>query len=353
MKSYTPSLRIATALACLAVSVSAHAGEADTFCELAQAKAKTSSAILAAPEVFGNIGDPVTAERSMTIGMRNSIARTRRAGLTEQLAEAECAAYRAETRLTEQVSGVEARAELLSLINMQDKLAAALDQAEKNVQIEKQLLESKNARLSDLKTAFEQYDALGREMASAQARRARIQNQLPDVEESLNGLLQDSINTQVEVANLTAKLAKSSAWDVTYAAGMRADLRDNGQKGFVAVTATYSLGKKASDQAAARVADLSAQLLREQRDGATQSFVRAKDSIRGLIAAEKLTRDSLVKRKAMLDEAHDRVANIATTDGERMKRTLAVELLAIEATLAGANARVSYLTNWLDRNDAQ
>lgn len=353
MKFYPVAIRAVIVLAALSAGAVARASEVDTFCELAQAKAKTSSALLAAPEVFGNVGDPVTAERSMTIGVRNSIGRTRRAGLTEQLAQAECAAFRAEARLAEQVSGVEARAELLSLIHMLEKLAAALAVAEANVQREKQLLESKNARLSDLKTAFEQYDALSRELAGAQARRARIQNQLPEAEVSLSGLLQDSISTQAEVANLTAKLAKSNAWDVTYAAGMRADLRDSGQKGFIAVTATYSLGKAASDQAAARVADLSAQLLAEQRDGGTQSFIRAKDTIKGLVAAEKLTRDSQNKRKALLNETYSKVAQLTTTDGERMKRSLDVELLTVDATLAGVNARLNYLSAWLDRNSAE
>lgn len=352
MKSTINTVRISVILACLALSGAARANEADTFCQLSQAQAKTSSAILAAPEVFGNMGDPVTAERSMTVGVRNSVARTRRADLTEKLAAAECAAFRAESRLAEQVSGVESRAELMALIHMEPKIKAALAAANENLQTEQKLLASRNARLSDVKTAFEQVDSLTRELATLNARRARIQNQLPEVEEPLQVLLQDSISTQADVADLAAKMVKTTSWDVTYAAGVRADLRDSGsQKGFVAVTATWSLGKSESDAAAARVAGLSTQLLHEKRDGAMQSFLRAKDSVRGLIGAETLTLDSLNSRKALLVDTQARVAGVDTTEGERLKRAVAVELMAIDASLTGASARLAFLTEWLARND--
>lgn len=338
--------------AAMALAFTAQASESDTFCDLAQARAEASSAVLSAPEAFGSVGDPVTASRAVTMGLRKSTARSRRAELTDQMAQAECAAFRADRRLQEQISGIEARAELLSLIHTETRLRDASALAYRNLDIERRLLEAHNARLSDVKTAFEQVDTLDREIAAAASRRARIQNQLPDSEVALEALVQDSINAQAQAADISAKLVQASSWDITYGAGVRADLNGRGgQDAFIAVTATWSLGKARSDAAASRVAGLTAQLLNEQRDGAMQSYLRAKDTVRGLIEAERMTQGSLLRRQALLEGTVARVQDVKTMDGERLHRTAEVDLATTQAALAGSSARLTFLTDWLARQE--
>lgn len=334
----------------LGTAISAQANEVDAYCKLAQVQAEVKSELIGSAEVFGNIGDPVTAGRTMTVGVRKSLSRSRQADTATQLGAAECSAYRATKKLEEQIAGVEARGELQALIQLRPLLVKALEAAKANVAQEQALLASQHGRIADLKTAVEQADHIRAELASADLRRSRVQHQLPEEDAPIKELLDNSIAAQADVADLTSKLQVQSAWDVTVAAGSRTDLRNHQHEGFVAVTASMSLGRNNAAQQAGRIADLTANLLREQRDGGVQSFIRAKDSLQGVLAAEMLSIDTLTGRKALLAETLARLDGVDTTEGLRTQRALKVEILLVDALLTSANSRADYLRSWLARN---
>lgn len=344
------TLKTLLTVVAMGAALAAQAGEVDTYCQLAEAQASVKSELLGSAEVFGNLGDPVSGAQSVTIGVRKSLSRSRQADTIKQIGVAECAAYRADKKLEEQVASVEARSELEALIVLKPMLEAALKAAEANIEREQVLLASQNSRLSDLKAAFEQADAIRSELADAEKRRSRVQNQLPEVDVPMSELLDASIAAQADVADLSSKVQVQGAWDVSVAAGARTDLKTHKYEGFVAVTASLSLGRNQAAQSAGRIADLTSALLNEQRAGGVQSFIRAKDAAQGVLAGEKLVINRLTQRKALLADSASRVAGVDTTDGLRMQRTIKIEALVVEALAASSQARAQYLTNWLARN---
>jgi len=339
----------ATATALFATT--ATAGEIDTFCALNQAQAEVQSELLGSAEAFTNIGDPNTGSHTLAVGVRKSLSKYRQAGLVQQLAQAQCEAYRLENRLAEQAANVEQRSDLVGLNAMEPLLKLALEQAESNIQKEQAMLAVRSARLADVKAAFDQADHLRNDLANLAQRRSRLQDQLPSIDEPLSNLVNASVAARSEVAALSSKITAQSGWDVSLAAGMRNDFRGNGQhEGFVAIQATYNLGKPAADRAAGKVSALTEQLLNEQRDANAQGLRRAKNTVTGLAAGEAMNVSTLEQRKALADSTLERLQGVDTEDGLRAQRTLKVEQISADAQLTASRARLQYLKAWLDRN---
>lgn len=327
------------------------AGESDTFCALNQAQAEVQSELLGSAEAFTNIGDPNTGIHTIAVGVRKSLSKHRQARVVRQLAQAQCDAYRLENRLAEQAANVELRADLVALNAMEPLLKQALEQAENNVQKEQAMLAARSARLTDVKEAFDQADRLRGELVSLAKRRSQLQGLLPPIDEPLNDLVIASVAARSEIAALSSKIIVQSGWDVSLAAGMRSDFRANGQReGFVAVQATFNLGKPAADRAAGKVAALTEQLLNEQHDASVQGLRRAKNTVAGLAAGEAMNVSTLEQRTALANSTLERLQGIDTEEGLRVQRTMKVERISAEAQLIGSQARLQYLKGWLDRN---
>lgn len=345
------ALVAAVALTLAAPEVHASVSAADEFCALTRAQGDAQSALLAGGEVFTNLGDPSTGNNSVTVGVRKSLSKHRQAGTVDKLSAAQCEAFRLEEKLSQQAEKVELRSELLSLTVAEPLLRAALAAAEANLKEEEKLLAAKMATLSDLRVAFEQVEALRAELATLARRRAQLQGEVPELEESLEELASKAISARAEVSALSSKLTSQSGWDVAVAAGSRTNTGATGRSGaFVAVTATMSLGKVASDAATARVGSLAHEFLSAQRDGGVQTLIRARDSVKGILAGEDLALQSLVSRKNLLLRTLNRVEGVGTTDALRMKRSLQVDLQAVDARTAAARKRIDHLQAWLERN---
>jgi len=332
-------------------TATAAAGEIETFCALNQAQAEVQSELLGSAEAFTNIGDPNTGSHTVAVGVRKSLSKYRQAGMVQQLAQAQCEAYRLENRLAEQTANVEQRSDLVALSAMEPLLKRALEQAEANVQKEQAMLAVRTARLADVRAAFDQADRLRDELANLAQRRSRLQDQLPSIDEPLNNLVTASVAARGEIAALSSKITAQSGWDVSVAAGMRNDFRGNGQhEGFVAIQATYNLGKPAADRAAGKVSALTEQLLNEQRDASVQGLRRAKNTVTSLAASEAMNISTLEQRKALTETTLERLHGVDTEDGLRAQRTMKVEQISAEAQLTASRARLQYLKAWLDRN---
>lgn len=340
-------------LAALALSSAALAGEVDTYCELSTARAAVQSELLKAPEAFGNLGDPATAARSLTVGVRKFISRGQQGELVTRLGQAECNAYKAQRDLAEQLTGVEARSEVKAIEAKRPLLLQALDLAEKNLATEKSMLAAQAATLADLKAAFDQRDRLRQDLATLDARLSMIRNQLPEAEMPLDALLNAAVAAQSEVTELTAKIQSRGGWEVSIAGGSRSDLQTGKNEGFIAVAATRSFGYGRATEAADRVGALTAKLLREQRDGSFQQLARTQDAVTGVIAAERMTAGSLSERRDAMQASLARLAGVNTTEGLRSQRALQVEIAATVASLQASVARAEHLTQWLGRNAAR
>lgn len=340
------------ALAAAALGATAYAGETDVFCKLNQAQSEVQSKLMRSAEVFTNLGDPVKGNETVITGVRKSLSRHRQGALMDELAAAQCKAYALDTKLHDQLLQVEKRGELLSARTMVAGIKQALELAEANVRKEEELLAVQLGRLADLQAAFNQAEALRGHLAVLMQAESRLAETVTHDEVSLQDLVSDSVSAQAQVAELTSKIANQSAWDVSISAGMRNNLRSNGERNepFVTVNATYNLGNSASTAATRQVAALTEQLLTEKREGSVQGLSRAVNTVQGLIAAEKLTMGGFKQRLALVTDTLSRVENVNTTEGERVARALRVDRASTQAQLDASQARNSYLQAWLAIN---
>ena len=327
-----------------------HASETQTYCALGKAKAQVQSELLKAPESYGQIGDPSTSARAVTLGIRKSLARDAQGRLIDRIAEAQCAAYTLQRELAEQVDGIEPRAESKAIDAKQPLLQRALAEAQKNVDRERLLFASQNATIADLRVSYDMRDRLRSDLGVMAGRRSVLRDQLPASTEALHAVVARSIAAQAEVAELQAELASQSGWDLIVAAGARKDLASGAHSNFVGVTASRSFGYAASRQAAAEVGRLTSQLLEEERNGSYQQLLRAVSFVTGLRAAQEALRDGLRARRVELDENFRRVASVETAQAERLQRQLRVELLVVEAEIRGADAGLADLERWISLN---
>jgi len=335
-----------------------------TYCALVQAQGQAQSALLKSPDVFANVGDPNTGTKSVTLGIRQSLARRRQAGTVDLLAQAQCDAYRLEQQLARLAQQIEQRAELEALQVISVPLLMALKEAEKNVELEESMLDRQSATLSDVLAASELANTLRAELAAAMRRRAQLVHELPKVEHgesdhNLRMLAQQANTARARVSELSAKLHAQAGWDVTVSAGARTNTdsemrRNNGNKSsndaFVALNATVNLGQGASQRAASSVHALAQQHLNAQFEGGMQTLLRTSETVRALLAADRLAYEDLQRRKGLLQRTSLRVDGVNTPPAERMQRQLEVQLQAIDARLLAARARMDWLQQWLESN---
>jgi len=346
------------ALAAITAAVGIATGAAATppsaapaFCAMTRAQGEVQRALLGAADGFAHLGDPATGTRAVTLGVRKSLSRSLQAGTVDQLAQAQCDAYQLEEQLARQAERVEQRSEQQALRVLEPRLRAALAVAEQNVAREERLLAARNATLADLRGANEQAAQLRSELAQAVRRQGQLAGELPAQSLPLETLAQQAGAARARVAELSARLTAQSGWDVAVSAGTRSHASGSERGGaFVAVTATMSLGKFRADAAAARVGGLTEDYLRADRDGALQTLLRALDAVRAMLAGEALVLEGLEQRQALLARTAARLDGVATTDGLRLRRTLAVEALGVDARLAAARERAAALQGWLALN---
>lgn len=324
---------------------------APAFCAMTRAQGEVQHALLGAADAFAHLGDPATGTRAVTVGVRKSLSRTLQAGTVAQLAEAQCDAYRLEEQLARQAERVEQRSELQALRALEPRLRAALAAAEQNVAREERLLAARNATLADLRGAHEQVEQLRAELAQAVRRQGQLAGEWPAENQPLEALAQEAGAARARVAELSARLTAQSGWDVAVSAGTRSHASGSERGGaFVAVTATMSLGQSRAGDAATRVGGLAQDYLRADRDGALQTLLRARDAVRAMLAGEALALAGLEQRQALLARTAARLDGVDTTDGLRLRRTLKVEALGVDARLAAARERAASLQAWLALN---
>ncbi len=334
-----------------ATAAAAPPGAAPAFCAMARAQGDVQRALLGSADAFAHLGDPATGTRALTLGVRKSLSRSLQAGTVDQLTQAQCDAYRIEEQLARQAERVEQRSEQQALRVLEPRLRVALAAAERNVAREERLLAARNATLADLRGAHEQAEQLRAELAQAVRRQGQLAGEWPEESQPLETLAQEAGAARARVAELSARLAAQSGWDLAVSAGTRTHASGSERGGaFVAVTATMSLGQFHADAAAARVGGLARDYLRADRDGALQTLVRARDTVRAMLAGEALALEGLERRQAVLARTAARLGGVDTADGQRMRRALEVEALGVDARLAAARGRAAYLQAWLARN---
>ena len=329
----------------------AKASEAELFCELASTQAEAEAKVMDTPYAFLNAGNPSISNKVVSAGVAMSLAQARRASLLRERAVAECEAYRSSTAIKHSVEGIPAQIELSALVARRLRLEKVLAIAERNVEIEQNLLAQSDATLADFTTSLRLRDGVAMDLATLMRREAELASAATEAtQQPLAELVNDSAAAQARAARIASRVNAAQGWDVTLLAGMRHDFTTMSQSPFVGLTASRSFGYDGAARAADRVGELTAKLMTEQRDGSYQQARRLRQSMEGTLNAETTRQRSLQQRDTAIRMMIERAQSVGTPAARRLLRNMTVEHLTTSAELAASDTRIRALVAWLNAN---
>jgi hypothetical protein len=326
------------------------AAEGDVYCELSAAQAESEARVLATPSAFVNVGDPSISSRIVSAGISKSLSQSRRAGLTRELAAAECDVYRSSVAIKNSVESIPDRIEQLSLRTRIAGYERATVQAERNLATEKALLGAQEATLSEYTVAQELRDRTALGLAAMHQRASELAGTVDPSTQAVSALITENTSAQARAASLAARIKSARGWDVNVLVGYRHDFGSGSQSPFVGMTATYSFGYSGASAASDRVGELTTKLLTEQRDGGLQRLQRLRQMLHGSLAAESLRKQSLEERSTAIHMQLERVGSLDTQAAKRVRRNMAVEQLITRTELEASAERIREINAWLSKD---
>lgn len=327
----------------LLIPLAVQAQETRLACELELAKAEVQASILHAPSAFGSIGqDATTGSKSMSIGVSQSFSGRARADLVRKAAQAKCDSIRATLQLDEH-----ARWAVLKV--QRDGAVAELALVTEAIRFAKENLALLAAQLEAQTITLSQHTEGSQLLVSLENREAELLRQLsvpvlPPPQVNVTALIESSRAAEAETARLAAQSQAEAGWDVVVAGGVRQPLGGSASGGaspFATIALSYSFGYSAAKEAAARVGKKTSALLAVQQDGYNQTTARQAETLKRLIAAELQNSTTNYNQIVHLSQLKASLNGLDTALALNTLRALKLQLFALRADLAGAEARAA------------
>lgn len=313
------------------------ASEAQIACSLEKAQAEVQATTLAAPAAFASVGDPTSAEKTVILGVTQSLSGRSRADTIRQAATAKCDALQATLQLDEQAKWSLAQIQRDSAEQELRGIDDAIGLAAVNLALLDQQLEAKTITIIDHTAARTELAAL--EQHRADLKRIVAITVLPAPKASASELIARAQRQEANAAALTAKANADGAWDVTVSTGMRQPISGGNATPFVAMTAKYSFGLEASRQAARDVGKYTQQLMQVQQSGYAQTDKRQSQDVDRLIVVERASASSLHNQLDQLQRIYASLHGLDTALALNTARSLEIQMKALQAQIAGTEAR--------------
>ena len=339
------------ALALVSLPSLVFAQDIDTYCELAQARAQVQSSVLSTPSAYATAGSTVLADKILTFGVSKSLSGSAQARLVEELANAECAAYRSKSVVGNELRDAAGRVELRGLTARKAGLLHALVAANQSLEDEQLLMRVQNATLLDVKAAMDARDRVALELRTIDKRLAALADlSSPGLTAPLGQLVQDSVAAKAAVERLSQRVAASRSWDVSLQAGVRRNFTTGEQAPYVGIAMTWSFGQEAANNAANSTEALTRKLLSQQRDSEPRQFQRLTEMMVAQADAERSRQSLLDTRQGVLSGELEKLESLPSTLAQRVVRGLRLELKLIEAELSESRAQSNAIHEWLTLN---
>lgn len=327
------------------------ANEAQLTCNLEQSVAEVQASVLGAPVAFASVGDTATSEKNLAVGISQSFSGRSRAALLRDAAAAKCGAIRSTVELDEHgrwsIAIIKRDAAQAELLKIDEALAAAQTN-----------LAALDPQLAAQTITITQHTEARSVVASLEARQAELRRRIaavvpvqPPLRSNIATLLEESRENTARAARLAALSQADAGWDVVVSAGARQPVggHNNSASLFATVTLKYSLGAPAAAAAARDVGRQTGLMLAAQGGGYTQTIVRQREELLGLVKAETEAVASVLRQIAHLKRIRATVAGIDTALAKNTTRMLDLQLFSLDADRAGSEVRLSGYQQLLEK----
>lgn len=317
----------------------ANAGELELACNLERAKAEVRASTLAAPSAIASLGqDAASGEKALLAGISQSISGRKQAALIRESAEAKCGALRATLQLDE-------HARWSQLQVQREGTLAALKLIEQAILLAKSNISQLDAQLAAQTITINQHTEARQSLVALEARQADMLRNLavvlaPPPNTNIASLLESAREHEANSARLAAQAQAENGWDVVLSAGARQP-QHGGATPYATIGLRYSFGAAAAAAAARDVGRNTELLLAEQEGGYTKTVFRQRDTLKGLVQAETLATTSAAGQIEHLSKIRSTLVGIDTALALNTLRGLDLQLLALQAELAGAKTRLA------------
>jgi hypothetical protein len=323
-----------------------YADESQMACNLEQSKSEVRAAILAAPSVFGSIGDASTTEKNITLGISQSLSGRRQASLMRQAASARCDAIRVALQLDTYEQWAQRQVQRDGALEELRLIEQALIMARQNLDVLAPQLAANTITLTEHAQAVTAVAEIEKRQALLMKTLAVVMVTPPET--NVATLIQSLQTHEALAASSAARSQAETGWDTVISAGARQSVSGGGSgQLFATIGFKWSFGYSAARDAARAVGTQTAELMNEQQNGHVQIMLRQRDTLRQLIKAEKLEMSSIRWNITQLRQTRVSVQGIDTALAQNTLRSVNLQLSVMEAQLAGTLTRLDGYKNLL------
>lgn len=359
MPYLTRARRFLTAIAA-ALSISAHAAsqeEIDVACDLEKAKAEITASILESPYAYGSINNAPN-DKAATAGIGYSLAGRSKAKAIREAADARCTAVAATLELDEQqrwtmlsISKAGAKAELVVLLE-------AKKRSDEQLLFIRSQLKAQTVTLAEFSGARQAQNAIDSRISQLKA--ILSEPSTLSASKTFRELLELAKSSTVRAAELEARAAAESAWDISAVIGGRKELgsgspgsSSSGDIGrgtpFIGLTFRWSFGYSAANSAVRTVRERTERLFVISRAGYIQTADRLLSQVQDLLKIER-EREAFVS--SQVRETEQLLASFGSLDTAlalNTKRSLELQHNIQQAELAGVKRRIAEYQAFISR----
>ena len=326
--------------------------EAKIACDLAKAQAEVIASELKSPSVFATGSDQIS-QKSIALGVSESLSGLVRASKITDAAEAQCASLQASVKLDQytlwSITNIQKQGAIASLMI----LNSAIDQAIDNIRILNDQLQASVVTVSDIETAELELEALEKQKATLLTIISAV---VPPIEATdISRLVHDYQFNQGRAAELTAKAQAHGGWDITVGIGENTPIgsqppgTSTDAAPFFTAMVKYSLGTHAAMRAAEEVGKNTQLLLQNQQTGYFQTLDRHRKEVHALIDIDTTNLANAYRQLKSLRRIRAPLDTVDSLLAGNARRTLDLHIKTTEADFAGATTRLTELRSLFDK----
>lgn len=326
--------------------------QATVSCNLAKAQAEVTAAELALPAAFATGSNQLT-QKTVAVGVSQSISGLVRASKLRSAADAQCDSFQSSVRLEQYVLWATADIQKRGAIASVKILNQALDLSNENIDILKKQVDSNVSTVGDIDTAVMDYRRIEDIRAGLLATASIV---IPSMDYiNVADLINEFEANQGKAAELSAASTAHSGWDITIAVGENKPIgtptygTSDSAATFVTATVKYSFGTHAAMKAAEEIGRTTSQSLHIAQSGYTQTLIRRRTETQSLIELEIQNIANARREQTTLQSVRIPLAGIDSFLANNARRTLDIQLKALEADITGAGVRLAGYKTLLEK----
>lgn len=334
-----------------------HSNEVDVACDLEKSKAEIVALTSENPFISSSIGNDENNDKTITIGISQSLSGKSKARHIRSAANAKCNAISAVIKLEQAIKwsileiNQAAAEEELKLIN------EAIILANSNLKFIQEQLETKNTSISQYSSILEVVNVLEKRKLNLEKTLAVVIIKVSDI--SLTELVEMAKNQEALTQSELAKASADSGWDIIWSVGAKQTFEktkindpskpQNAAIPQIQILFKYSFGAGKASNIAKSVEQKTKNLLESQELGFSKTIDRLRRELVQLVKLESATVESSSKYLKELTILRQSVQNVDSFLGQNSYRDFNLRIKILQADYYSSQQKRLGYVKLLDR----